>query len=384
MNVLFVSHSSSTYGAENALMDLLEHSQNSVWKPIVVCPFNGPLVTRIRDHGIKVYVFPHFSWYSHNPGRMKSRAKAILHRAGVAYLRMLHNRHEFRLVYSNTLSSYVGALFAAHHRLPHIWHLHEFLGENIRASFDAEKDESLRWMSNISNKVIFNSETTKAAYAGWISDARSVVIPNGVPERFFDAFKARRAPASRSIFELAVIGKIIPVKRIEVAIEALALLRKTTPKHFHLSIVGDGDSRYIRSLQQTANHLGVSDFVAWHGYQEDPLPFYSRSDVVLINSHLETFCRSACEAMASGCPVIVSDTGEPQRFVIDGKSGFVYPEGNSEMLAEKIEQLASLPNRRDRIIQQAHEYANANWSLSTYSQRILSTIQGVVESGSSV
>jgi glycosyltransferase involved in cell wall biosynthesis len=382
MNVLFVSHSASTYGAENSLWDLLEHSCNDKWAPIVVCPAYGPLVSRLRQHGIKTYVFPHFSWYSHNPCRVKCRIKTILHRIGGAFLRSLHARYRFRLVYSNTLASFVGALFAHGCQVPHIWHLHEFLGENIRASFDQGYEKCMNWMGTVSDRVIYNSETTRAAYAGWIADSRGIVIPNGTARKYFDAFNSRSTSKDSPIFELSVIGKIIPAKRIEVAIKALASLQAGFNRRFLLNIVGDGDVNYVRSLQKTARILGVSELIAWHGYQEDPLPFYVRSDAVLVNSHLETFCRSACEAMASGCPVIVSDAGEPRRFVVSGETGYIYPEGNSTLLAEQVKILAGGPGLRDHIVLRARDYAKANWSMSIYTQRITSVIREVAEAGS--
>jgi glycosyltransferase involved in cell wall biosynthesis len=377
MNILFISHSASTYGAESSLWDLLANFHYDEYTPIVVCPGYGPLVSRMRQLGIKTYVFPHFSWYSHRPGRVKYPIKKVLHEIGAAFLLSLHAGYRFRLVYSNTLSSFVGALFAYRRQVPHLWHLHEFLGENIRARFDEGQEKCLKWMGRVSNRVIYNSETTKAAYAGWIPDAMGVVIPNGTPKRFFDAFSSRSTDKSRPVFELCIIGKIVPIKRIEVALKALAILRSTSNRRFHMSIVGDGDSHYVRSLRRMAEDLSVSKSIAWHGYQEDPLQFYERSNVLLVNSHLETFCRSACEAMASGCPVIVSDAGEPRRFVLDGETGCVYPEGDSALLAEQVKKLATDHSLRDRIIRQAHNYAKENFEMAKYAQRIMSVIRGI-------
>jgi glycosyltransferase involved in cell wall biosynthesis len=381
MNILFVSHSSSTYGAELSLWDLLEHSRNTQWTPIVVCPAHGPLVSRIRHLGIETYVFPHFSWYSHHRSRIKYFVKKMLHYAGMVYLQHLHERCSFRLVYSNTLSSYIGALLASRHHVPHIWHLHEFLGENIPACFDEQHEKCLKWIGRISDRVIYNSETTKAAYSAWIPESLSTVIPNGTASKYFDAYGSRLQVKNKSVFDLSVIGKIIPIKRIEVALKALALLQSGDRDRYHLNIVGDGNPQYIQSLQRMAKTLHISESVMWNGYQEDPLPFYLKSDAVLVNSHLETFCRSACEAMASGCAVIVSDTGEPRRFVTNGETGYTYPEGDSTTLAQQVRKLDADHELRESIVRRAHEYARANWSVTTYAQKVVAIISAVIDGG---
>jgi len=378
MNILFVSHSSSTYGAENSLSDLLEHSLKSKWTPVVICPANGPLIARLRRYGIKAYVFPHYPWYSHNRSLLKHCVKAILHRVGAAYLGVLHKKHQFSLVYSNTLASFIGSAFASRRRIPHIWHLHEFLGQNIPATFDMGESASMRYLKLVSDKVIFNSETTRAWYAGQISDSKGIVIPNGLAARYFDAFDRRVLRSGNRPFHLSVIGKVVPIKKVEVALNALARLQADANMKYVLNIVGDGDARYVAFLRKEADSLGISASIEWHGYQEDPLPFYLMSDAVLINSHLETFSRSACEAMATGCPVVVSDVGEPRRYIIEGETGCVYPVGDCASLAGQVQKLV-----RDRalvncIVSRAHEYAKENWAVDTYALRIASVIDEVV------
>jgi glycosyltransferase involved in cell wall biosynthesis len=57
---------------------------------------------------------------------------------------------------------------------------------------------------------------------------------------------------------------------------------------------------------------------------------------------------STAEAMASGLPVVVTDSGENRVWVADGENGFIVPTQAPEMLAERILDLLRRPDVRAR------------------------------------
>jgi glycosyltransferase involved in cell wall biosynthesis len=83
------------------------------------------------------------------------------------------------------------------------------------------------------------------------------------------------------------------------------------------------------------------------GIVKKPEEYYQKADVVVYPSLAEGFGRSSLEAMACGVPVIVSENG--QGIAEDGKTGFVVPIRDPEIIKDKIEYLYNNPQRREEM-----------------------------------
>ena len=59
-------------------------------------------------------------------------------------------------------------------------------------------------------------------------------------------------------------------------------------------------------------------------------------DVFVLSSVTEGICNSLLEAMATGLPVMVTNTGGNPEIVVDGQSGFLFPVGDVQQLTEKL------------------------------------------------
>jgi D-inositol-3-phosphate glycosyltransferase len=109
---------------------------------------------------------------------------------------------------------------------------------------------------------------------------------------------------------------------------------------------------------------------------QDMLPYYySAADVLVMPSHYESFGMVALEAMACGTPVVASQVGGLAFLVQDGITGYVVPDGDPDILGERLTNLISDPVLRQRMGEQAAEYARSYaW------ERIASQIRSVYES----
>jgi len=98
---------------------------------------------------------------------------------------------------------------------------------------------------------------------------------------------------------------------------------------------------------------------------QDTLPYYySAAEIVVVPSHYESFGLVALEAMACGTPVVASETGGLVFLVRDGETGFHVPTGDPEALADRLRQLLQDEILRQRLGQQAAEYAKRyDWPL---------------------
>jgi glycosyltransferase involved in cell wall biosynthesis len=132
---------------------------------------------------------------------------------------------------------------------------------------------------------------------------------------------------------LVAAGRLAPWKGFADLIEAIVLVRSKRP--VRLLILGDGPLR--ESLQDLIRARGLSDCVQLPGYVENPLKYFSRSDVFVLSSHVEGLPNVLIEAMMCGCTPVATDcpTG-PREVLENGKYGYLVKPRDPASIAEGI------------------------------------------------
>src|SRR5262249_40185267 len=74
--------------------------------------------------------------------------------------------------------------------------------------------------------------------------------------------------------------------------------------------------------------------------KEDVRPYVAACDVMALCSLTETFSMAAIEAMALGRPVVHSDVGGAAEMITPGKTGFLFPVGDTDALVDRLAILA--------------------------------------------
>lgn len=158
-----------------------------------------------------------------------------------------------------------------------------------------------------------------------------------VPRRCLDQVAARRP------LRLLAIGRHVPVKQLEVAIEAVALVNKRAGRELvELVMLGDGPER--PTLEALAQSLSCEARVTFPGWLETDEVYekLSEADALVITSRFEPYGVVVLEAMACGRPVLAAEGIVAARDRDDGTGAIVFhPTGDVECLAAQITLLAS-------------------------------------------
>jgi glycosyltransferase involved in cell wall biosynthesis len=103
------------------------------------------------------------------------------------------------------------------------------------------------------------------------------------------------------------LGRLHYKKQPDVAIRAFAKLRAGFPEA-HLVMAGEGEAGYVAELRRLAGELGLAGSITFTGplLGEEKLQALSAASVFLLPSLRENFGIAVAEAMAAGCPVVVS------------------------------------------------------------------------------
>lgn len=189
--------------------------------------------------------------------------------------------------------------------------------------------------------IIANSRAT-AEHAGLGERARIIYPGTEVADRR----PYRAAGGADDRFVLGTAGRLVPVKGIDLLIEATARLSNTFPR-LRLEIAGSGPER--SSLEALVRDAGLEGRVAFLGWCDDLAPILARWDLFCLPSRAEGFGLAALEAMAAGLPVIASDVGGLAELIDHERNGWLVPAGVPGALADAVDEVLRDPVRRHAV-----------------------------------
>jgi N-acetyl-alpha-D-glucosaminyl L-malate synthase BshA len=153
------------------------------------------------------------------------------------------------------------------------------------------------------------------------------VLPNFVDtERFRprpdSELRATLVPPGEAV--LSHVSNFREVKRVRDVVRIFARAAATVPAR--LLLAGDGPE--MAAAEEAAAEAGVAERVHFLGEQEDVERVYGASDVFLLPSEHESFGLAALEALASGVPVVGTDSGGLPEVVRHAATGFLVEVGD--------------------------------------------------------
>lgn len=168
---------------------------------------------------------------------------------------------------------------------------------------------------------------------------RSFVVPH--PAGAAPAIEAAPVPG-----RIVMLNSLIPRKRVDHAIRALAVLRATRPEA-HLHVYGDGAQR--AELEQLAVDLGVADAVVFQGHAADTAQAWAEADVFVLASTNEGQPLVVLEALGGGVPVVSYDISYGPRDTLARGGGVLVADGDVEALAATLAEVIGDRDLRDRL-----------------------------------
>ncbi|PZR54244.1 hypothetical protein DNL40_04840 [Xylanimonas oleitrophica] len=365
-HVLIAHPSTELYGSDLQTVETVRACVEAGARVTVVLPGPGPLVARLEEAGARVVVvpFPVVRKAALRPAglvrlalgaaRALPRAVGVVRRAGADVV----------LVSTLTVPWWVLAGRLARVRV--VVHVHE-------AEADAPRPvrAALAAPLLLSSAVVANSRAARDVLVGAVGRlARTTrVVHNGVPG-------PARAPEPRprsagDPAHLVLVGRLSPRKGTDVALEALALLRRDG-REVTLTLAGTcfaGYEWFERRLRDRAGEPDLVGAVTFAGYA-DAWEQLAAADVALVPSRVEPFGNVAVEAMLARRPVVASRTQGLAEIVRDGVTGLLVPPGDPRALARAVARLLDAPDQARALARAAHREARERFSVTRYREQV--------------
>jgi glycogen(starch) synthase len=220
-----------------------------------------------------------------------------------------------------------------------------------------------RWITNRSDRVIACSFYMREQIADifGVEESRVSVIPNGIdpsdlqPQDAGELRRLRLEFARPDEKLVLLVGRLVYEKGFQLALEAMPGVIERLPNTRFL-VAGSGT--HETELRRQASELGLMEhgtFLGWIG--DDVLhSLYPIADVCVIPSIYEPFGLVALEAMASGCPCLVADTGGLREVVPHEEAGLRFRARDPEALAEMAIRVLADESLGRRLVSEGLEH----------------------------
>jgi len=218
-----------------------------------------------------------------------------------------------------------------------IIHLHGGYFRNFYERSNSVMKFLIRWTLKDVQRVIVLGESLKYIFEGLVPSGKIAVIPNGIGVNTYSNYNLGLEEKSKIL--VLFLGTLRKSKGfIDVIRSIPEVLNSYNDVEFvfagELCIKREKKDEALEFIKQNKLHSVVKFPGVVTG--EEKIKLLSSTDIFVFPSHNEGQPFVILEAMATGLPIITTDTGTIKEMVVDGQNGFIVEKQNPKQIAEKI------------------------------------------------
>lgn len=174
-----------------------------------------------------------------------------------------------------------------------------------------------------------------------IAPGRLSVVYNGIVEERAEPCDLRAMFSLSSGPIVCALGRLVPVKRFDVLLRAMARVIRHVPE---AKVILIGDGPLLKELERLAMQLDIGHAVLFVGYRRDARRLLAVCDAFVMSSDMEGLPIVLLEAMAASVPVVATSVGGIPEVVAVPLTGLLVPPDNPHVLADAIIQSLTQPD----------------------------------------
>lgn len=257
--------------------------------------------------------------------------------------------------------------------IPHIWHLREYLGKNVRIDIMPSNRYLMRHWLPKSYTIAVSEDVGR--FFGCTDPGKDFVVTDGV----FHESEAPRYIAGKEGYFLYV-GLLVPTKGCDDLINAFILYAKRHPE-FSLWLAGAYEEPYLNRLRDTIRASGIDENrVKFLGFRKDRYDLMAKAQATIVPSPLEAFGFITVEAIMNGSIVIGRDTGGTHAIMQDCP-GCSLPFDTTEQMAARMEEVLNKGalSFRDGVAE-SQEHARNKYTIERCGAEVAAVYEKIKES----
>ena len=339
ISVLFLIPTLDRGGAENVLLDLVNHLDQNKFQITVQTLFDqGSQKKRLKE-GIRYKSFLYHQF--HGNSRLMARLPAKL-----LYKLIVRERYDVVISYLEGPATHIisGCPYQDSKRAAWI-HVEMKTKRQASAGFKSIND-ACRAYQNF-DKVVFVAKTVKNAFEQITGETfeQSCVLYNSIDDRSITE-KAKEELSDvifdKNEFNIISVGRIIDAKGFDRLARVQKML-KDAGYNTHVYILGTGKDRSVIENYITENN--ISNSFTFLGFQDNPYKFLVYADLFVCSSRREGFSTAVTEALILGVPVVSTNCSGAFELLGDNNEFGIVTENNEDALFGAIKDLLDDPSK---------------------------------------
>jgi len=380
-NVAIICHDYTLSGANLSLLDWIKKNNN--YNIICVIPRHGKEFENIcKNNEIEVirgnyFVTTKHLYYVPIKARIKNLVKnllrAFINPISFIILKNKLKKRNIELIHSNSFATTYGVKLAISMKIPHIWHIREFMEEDHQITH-FESQRQMRKYCEYSN-AIFISDVVKNKYNNKFENKITKVIYDRVD--FDKNYERKRKLLEDNRCNILIAGTLSINKNQIEAIKVVEELINRKYNNIVLYICGTGDNEEY--LKKYVENNQLSKFVKFMGQVKDLTNFRTNIDIALICSKSEALGRVTIEAMYYQNIAIGCNAGCTPYIIDDKNTGFLYEYGNYSEAANIIEDIINNRDSYTEMIDEAKRVAVEKYYNIDYTETIFEFYEKILK-----
>jgi len=356
--------SSSNVANRNFLTDLADSLNSRNIRVFVICPHKPglPFLEKLNDVTIIRFAY----WFPLSGERLGRTGgiTATITQSPIAALQMIPfcicqllitlktiRKEKIDLIHSHWIvpQGIIGGIIKFITNIPHVSSIH---GTDIHLVHSSRFIQPIiKITSKYADYITTNSSHTNRIFCDIIPSRKKniQIIPMGI---YIDEFRSNILKPKTSEKNILFVGRLIMWKGVQHLIKALEITKKSG---YPVQLVIIGDGPYRKELRELSIQLQVTSVVKFLQNQDQRtlLSYYHNADIFVLPSityqnQTEGLGVVLLEAMASGIPVIGSNTGGIPDIIDNDVNGILVPPGDAYALAEAIIKIIDNPEIAER------------------------------------
>ncbi len=187
---------------------------------------------------------------------------------------------------------------------------------------------------------------------------RNFIDTDDIPTIPLEQSDDRRKPAGS--YQAALVGRCVPVKRIDLFIDTIASLRTDHQLEAEGTVCGDGP--LLETMKQYAKAQDVAQFIRFQGFLHDMEPEWAAMDVLVMPSDHEGLPMTLLEALLRKVPVVAHNAGGIPEVLDHGNSGVLVDNHSAKGYADKLAQLIKKPEMARQLAANGQNHVKREFS----------------------
>lgn len=330
IKVLFVAHDPALYGANVALLNIIDgmvdfniEAMVTVWRYGSICEELEKRKINFEIVSSRFHIYPKVRSFK-TAIAFFPRLLQMLFINFKAELKLSETVEKFQpdLIHTNIGPVHIGYSIAKKKKIPHVWHIREYQDLYLGITPFPSK---YRFIDKLHNKNNSTIAITKGIFNHYLMNENSKVIYDGVMKRGNTQFIPKK---SKYFLFLGRLEEMKGIRQLLIAFICFAQVNDS----YDLLIAGEGSDIFVDELRESVDKSGYAKRIHFLGFRKDISELLSKATALIVPSKHEGFGFITVEAMFNGCLVIGHDSGGTKEILQEENLGILYT-SNDELVS---------------------------------------------------